>query len=267
MTVSTYKGFPTGSLDKAGQRFGLKAADLMSLFDELEENESNKQENEFGLPLARATTQTIQKGRGGVLGYKAPQKGTFSTTKTFASPDIREVVAAPPASQLNFDSQIEGLKQTLLDQSELLKNLGKKEEPTKPVEPTTPTEPTKPVEPAKIQTPSERINEQLTGLYRNILNREPEEAGLNYYTQQDSRLSDKIITSDEYAGLERDFMASPEYNLKKLYKEELGREPDEAGYKYWTQHQSASDNRITADELEQLRQSFRQSSEYQQKPR
>lgn len=89
MTVSNYKGFSTGSLDKAGERFGLKAADLMSLFDELEASGPKRQENEFGLPLERATTQETQKGRGGVLGYKAPRRATRSVTQTFATPPTR----------------------------------------------------------------------------------------------------------------------------------------------------------------------------------
>jgi len=203
--------------------------------------------------------------RGGRLG-RAPQmaeqeikytpKEMVSERAGSAAGPLTVNVTAPAAqlpSTPDYSSQIEGLKQTLIAQSELLKNLGKKEEVT--------TQPTGSVKP---QTAEEQAKEQITGLYKNVLGREPEEAGLNYWMGEGRAAGG--LTPEEVGSMKRDFMSSPEYNIKKLYQEELGRTPDEAGLKYWTeQDPRSSDRLITPDELEQLRQSFRQSSEYKQK--
>jgi len=73
MTVTRYKA-PANFLGLAGSRLGL---DLLELF---KENESGKQGFEGLAPMFR--TQATTKGRGGVLGYKAPKMPT--TVSEFA---------------------------------------------------------------------------------------------------------------------------------------------------------------------------------------
>jgi hypothetical protein len=75
MTVSSYRGIP---VSKAGERFGLSLTDLEELFDLQEAGEEAKGDF-FSLPLKEA--QFTEKGRGGVLGYKAAR--TPSILKTF----------------------------------------------------------------------------------------------------------------------------------------------------------------------------------------
>lgn len=167
--------------------------------------------------------------------------------------------AAPTVTFPDYSSQIESLKQALTSQSELLKKLSENKQPT--AAPTTATPP--PTTP-KVQTSEEQAKQTLTEIYRGVLGREPEEAGLKYWMGEGRAAGG--ITPEERSTLEQDFMRSPEYNIKKLYKEELGREPDEAGYKYWTtQDPRAGDNLITADEYGQLQQAFRQSEEYKKR--
>ena len=71
MAATAYKGIP---LQKAGTRFGLTATDLEELFDMREEGSSG---DEF-MPLVQ--TKMTEKGRGGVLGYKAARTPTAFKT-------------------------------------------------------------------------------------------------------------------------------------------------------------------------------------------
>ena len=169
-------------------------------------------------------------------------------------------ITTPPAQTVqapDYTGQIEGLKQTLLSQSDILRKLSESKPAEKKPEPPT-------VTPPKVQTPEEQARETITQLYRDVLGREPEEAGLKSWMSE-SRAAGGI-TREERNTLERDFMMSPEYNIKKLYREELGREPDAAGLEYWTTKDPRSTDRsISSEEYQQLQQAFRQSPEYLQK--
>lgn len=77
MTASSYRGIP---VSKAGERFGLSLTDLEELFG-LQDQGSEKKGDFFNLPLKEV--QFTEKGRGGVLGYKAAR--TPSILKTFGA--------------------------------------------------------------------------------------------------------------------------------------------------------------------------------------
>jgi hypothetical protein len=82
--TSSYKGIP---VSKAGERFGLSLEDLDELFQMREAGEAPGFGDDFGLPLTQA--QFTEKGRGGVLGYKAPRTPTI--TKTLGSAERNAV--------------------------------------------------------------------------------------------------------------------------------------------------------------------------------
>ena len=82
--TSGYKGIP---VSKAGERFGLSLEDLEELFQMQEAGEAPGFGDDFGLPLTQA--QFTEKGRGGVLGYKAPRTPTI--TKTLGSAERNAV--------------------------------------------------------------------------------------------------------------------------------------------------------------------------------
>jgi hypothetical protein len=71
MAVTAYKGIP---VQKAGERFGLTAEDLEELFSMREAGDSG----DTFMPLVQ--TKTTEKGRGGVLGYKAAKAPTAFKT-------------------------------------------------------------------------------------------------------------------------------------------------------------------------------------------
>jgi hypothetical protein len=71
VATTAYKGIP---LQKAGERFGLTSADLEELFDMREEGASG----DGFMPLVQ--TKMTEKGRGGVLGYKAARTPTAFKT-------------------------------------------------------------------------------------------------------------------------------------------------------------------------------------------
>jgi hypothetical protein len=71
MAVTAYQGIP---LQKAGERFGLTAEDLEELFSLRESGDSG----DTFMPLVQ--TKTTEKGRGGVLGYKAAKAPTAFKT-------------------------------------------------------------------------------------------------------------------------------------------------------------------------------------------
>jgi hypothetical protein len=212
--------------------------------------------------------------RGGRLGRStqmAEQEIKYTPQEMIrAGAPVTNISVTGPAQQQapqgpDYTSQIEGLKQQLLGQSrqieELLKGRTQTTQETKPT-----TETTKPFVP---QTAEEQAKEQITNLYRNVLGREPEAEGLKSWMSEGRALGG--ITPEEYTSLERDFKLSPEYNVLKLYREELGRtedprKADPEGFKYWTtQDPRSGDRMITGQEYGELQQAFRASPEYQQK--
>ena len=69
MTASRYK-LPASFAEMAGRKFGIN---LLDLFKDDEEGQS-----ETSGFLPQFQTKVIEKGRGGVLGYKAPRTPTRS---------------------------------------------------------------------------------------------------------------------------------------------------------------------------------------------
>lgn len=155
-----------------------------------------------------------------------------------------------PRREFDFTSQIEGLKKQLIDQSKLLEDFKTK----KPFIP---------------QTAEEQAKEQITNLYKNVLGRTPDTEGEKFWLS-DTRATGGI-TPQEYTTLEQDFKLSPEYNVLRLYREELGRTEDPRtadpeGFKYWTTKDPRSlDRMITGQEYSELQQAFRSTPEYQKK--
>lgn len=107
--------------------------------------------------------------------------------------------------------------------------------------------------------------QQATGvikkLYKDVLGREADDEGLSYWLNKDP-LSRGGITSQEEAQMRTSFEQSPEYNITKLYKEELGRTPDKEGYEYWTKQDPRMSGGVDPQEYKELQQAFRESSEY-----
>jgi len=205
MTVSTYKGFPTGSLDKAGERFGLKAADLMSLFDELEASSPQTQDNEFGLPLERATTQETQKGRGGVLGYKAPRTATRSVTKTFATPATKGVGSAIPSFQNIIN---------MVNQPDLRAERPKEERPK---------------EEPKLQVPGlTPEQETIKGYYQQYLGRAPQTSEITDWQGTGKTLAEIQTGLKEHSTSTAGTQAIGQY-----YQEYLGRPAQASEVKDW----------------------------------
>lgn len=209
--------------------------------------------------------------RGGRLG-RAPQtaeqtiKYTPQEMLRGGAPVTNISVTAPaqqPATQgPDYTSQIDALKQQLFGQSKQIEKLLKGREKTE----TKIDEPKKPFVP---QTAEEQAREQITKLYRDVLGREPEAEGMKSWMSEGRALGG--ITPEEYTSLERDFKLSPEYNVLKLYREELGRTDDPRikdpeGFKYWTtQDPRSGDRMITSQEYGELQQAFRATPEYKQK--
>jgi len=92
MTASRYKA-PKGFL--AGNRFGLN---LFDLFKEDEDGEGYSLSGFEGLAPS-FTTQNLEKGRGGVVGYKtSPNAPKFSRVSTFSLTPEQSASSAPSAS-------------------------------------------------------------------------------------------------------------------------------------------------------------------------
>lgn len=92
MTSSRYKDTPVA---KAGERFGLTLKDLEELFDLRAGSAEDIVGDQFqGLPLTQV--QTTEKGRGGVLSFKAPR--TPTATKTYGGLEGRGNVVATGGS-------------------------------------------------------------------------------------------------------------------------------------------------------------------------
>lgn len=73
--TSSYRGIP---VSKAGERFGLSLEDLEELFQMRETGQPEGEGDQFGLPLTK--TEFTEKGRGGVMGYKAARTPTVTKT-------------------------------------------------------------------------------------------------------------------------------------------------------------------------------------------
>jgi hypothetical protein len=110
-------------------------------------------------------------------------------------------------------------------------------------------------------TPRQQATSVITNLYKDVLGRTPDEEGLSYWLDKDP-LSQGGITPEEEAQMRTSFQQSPEYNVKKLYKEELGRTPDTAGFEYWTKQDPRMSGGVDPQEYKELQQTFRQSEEY-----
>jgi len=88
--AETFKGL---NIAKAGERFGLSAEDLMSLFED-SENEGAQGES-FDLPLTKRTTTQTEKGRGGVMGFRKGSQPTRTITETLGRdgvPTIQNII-------------------------------------------------------------------------------------------------------------------------------------------------------------------------------
>jgi hypothetical protein len=110
-----------------------------------------------------------------------------------------------------------------------------------------------PVEP---QLPTEGDNmskkriEEVTKLYHEVLGREPDQGGLDYW----------VSTEHSIDVIREEFMKSDEFKAKmrkeavaNLYREVLKREPDQAGLEYWVS---------TPHDLDTIKVEFMKSDEY-----
>lgn len=93
--------------------------------------------------------------------------------------------------------------------------------------------------------------DQIKQLYKDVLGREADEAGLKYWDETGLGLEDirKSVQGSKEYGDTRDASAD---QIKQLYKDVLGREADEAGVKYWDE---------TGAGLNKIREEFGKSKE------
>ena len=238
----------------AGDAFGFSTG------DELEESESvlSKYFPELSLRVSSKSSRGSRLGR-------SPQTAEQVTTYT---PREASGAQGGGTASKNYDSDIAGFKQTLLEQSELLKKLTD-EKTKKPEGGDTGTGAggtgaggTGAKDTTKTLSPEQSAVGEITQMYQDLLGRAPEAQGLSFWLGEGRAAGG--ITPEEKTSLQSDFMKSTEYQLKQLYKQELNREPDPEGYKFWASDPRASDG-LDAGEIEQLRQSFRQSPEYMKK--
>ena len=132
---------------------------------------------------------------------------------------------------------------------------GEKLEPVVPATPVAPVIVNEPVNETLKQIEVDIMKsrkEQITALYKEVLGRDPDEGGLEYWAS----------TPHDIDVIREEFMKSDEFKAKMrleaitaLYKELLKREPDEAGLKYWVETQEPIDN---------IRGHFMSSDEYKE---
>lgn len=93
--------------------------------------------------------------------------------------------------------------------------------------------------------------DQIKQLYKDVLGREADEAGLKYWDETGLGLEDirKSVQGSKEYGDTRDASAD---QIKQVYKDVLGREADEAGLKYWDE---------TGAGLNKIREEFGKSKE------
>ena len=78
---------------------------------------------------------------------------------------------------------------------------------------------------ATVNSAATSVSDQVASLYRTLLNREPDGAGLQYWTQQANAHSvDWVRTA---------IMGSEEYQVIQMYATLLGRKPDSDGLAHW----------------------------------
>jgi len=85
---------------------------------------------------------------------------------------------------------------------------------------------------ATISSASASASDQITQLYRTLLNREPDSAGLQYWIE-------KTNAGLSIDGVRAGMMESVEYQIIGLYRTLLNREPDSVGLEYWRQKAAA----------------------------
>jgi hypothetical protein len=93
--------------------------------------------------------------------------------------------------------------------------------------------------------------DQIRQLYKDVLGREADEAGLKYWDETGANLQDirKELGKSQEFGETKDASAD---QIKSLYKDMFGREADEAGLKYWDE---------TGANLQDIRKEFAKSAE------
>ena len=93
--------------------------------------------------------------------------------------------------------------------------------------------------------------DQIRQLYKDVLGREADEAGLKYWDETGANLQDirKELGKSQEFGETKDASAD---QIRSLYKDMFGREADEAGLKYWDE---------TGANLQDIRKEFAKSAE------
>jgi hypothetical protein len=115
------------------------------------------------------------------------------------------------------------------------------------------------VSPAEKTANVEKATDQITGLYKDILGREPDQGGLDYWTktlQGGTKITDiqnQMKSSNEYLVAHPDALKT---QITNTYKDILGREPDQGGLDYWSQQ--IKQGQTLAD----LQNQFKSSPEY-----
>lgn len=194
--------------------------------EQVEESQSvlSKYFPELSLRLPAKGARGMRLGRGPQI---AEQEITYTPKEALAS-------AAPTAPSLpDYSGQFTSLNQSLSSQAQEIETLRKLLE-KKPEYTTTEVKKT---EDTRVPTPREQATGVITKLYKDYLDRTPEEEGLKYWLEQDP-LSQGGITPQEETVMRKSFEAQPEtakVTTEKAYKEAFGRTADDPGLQYWSQ--------------------------------
>lgn len=105
-------------------------------------------------------------------------------------------------------------------------------------------------------------DDEITALYQQVLGRAPDQGGFDFWKNSGytaDQIRDQFLLSDEYqnrVGAVPTTTGASDAELTSLYRDVLGREPDEAGFEFW---------KSSGYTPEQIREQFLLSDEYQAK--
>lgn len=145
-----------------------------------------------------------------------------------------------------------GVQNTLSGMSNVLR--GQPQQAAQPFTPLTPT-----------AAPQVNTGNQIADLYQNLLGRQGDEAGMNFWNQQLQSgtsiddIRNAFTGTDEYKSRQAQQNLNAQ-NINNMYRDLLGRSPEQSGYDFWVQ--KANEGVPLTD----IRQAIAGSPEYQAVP-
>ena len=134
-----------------------------------------------------------------------------------------------------------------------------------------PTDPVAGTNPATATTAVSPYQNYVNSLYKNVMGREADAAGQQYWTDQlnsgaqtTQNVLDQFAGSQEFQNL---YGTNPNQTVSNLYQTALGRAPEQAGLDYWTQQAKGGYNSQNPLSSGQLLDQFQTAQEYQTRDR